>query len=277
MSSPLITIIMATFNSQKYLQQAIDSVKNQSYQKIEFIIIDGGSVDNTVEIIKKNQANISYWISEKDTGIYNAWNKGLRVAKGDWVSFLGSDDYLWENNVIEIAAKHLERLELDFKIVYSKIMFLNQGFSKPLLMGKPWEEVKYNFPAMNVLPHPCVLHHKSLFSEYGLFDDTFKILGDYEFMLRFLDKVKKIQIPDLIFVGMRYGGVSSNPKFALKSLKESRRAKVKHNVPTTTRYYISLISIYFRAFLVLVLGEFLSQKIFNFTRQIRIKLRLQNE
>ena len=93
----IISICTPTFNSEKYLEKTIKSVIGQGYKNIQFIIIDGGSTDKTIEIIKKYKNHIDYWVSEKDKGIYDAWNKGLKVAKGEFFGILSSDDYNYDN------------------------------------------------------------------------------------------------------------------------------------------------------------------------------------
>src|SRR3990172_6849742 len=98
--APLISIIVAVYNGKATLQQCIDSVAQQTYPNKELVIIDGGSNDGTVELLEKNRSKFSYWISEPDRGIYNAWNKGLVQAHGEWVCFLGADDYLWDATVL---------------------------------------------------------------------------------------------------------------------------------------------------------------------------------
>lgn len=97
----MISIIVAVFNGKITLQHCIDSVAQQTYPNKELIIIDGGSKDGTVNLLEENRNKISYWISEPDRGIYNAWNKGLEQTTGKWIIFLGADDYLWDVRVLE--------------------------------------------------------------------------------------------------------------------------------------------------------------------------------
>src|SRR5665647_574950 len=104
---PLITIIVAVYNGAKTLQRCVDSVSDQTYLNKELIIIDGGSKDGTIDILMANNDKITYWQSEPDSGIYNAWNKALGHANGDWIYFLGSDDYLWKSNVFEEIIPHM--------------------------------------------------------------------------------------------------------------------------------------------------------------------------
>ena len=101
--APLISVVTAVFNCKSTLQQCLDSVAQQTYAHIELIVIDGGSTDGTVELIQANAQRIAYWISEPDRGIYNAWNKALAKATGDWICFLGTDDYLLDAQVMLIG------------------------------------------------------------------------------------------------------------------------------------------------------------------------------
>src|SRR5690606_35184894 len=125
-SKPLLTVIVAVFNGARTLQQCIDSVAQQTYKNKELIIIDGGSQDGTVDVLKKNSEEISYWISEPDRGIYNAWNKGLLQAKADWIFFLGADDYLWDSNVMSRIEDHLRCVETSVRVAYGKVMLLSE-------------------------------------------------------------------------------------------------------------------------------------------------------
>lgn len=109
-SRPLISIIVAVYNNAVTLQRCIDSVASQSYPHKELVIIDGGSTDGTVEIIKRNSDKIDCWVSEPDRGIYHAFNKGLDRTKGDWIYFLGSDDYLWDNYTLSRVSEQLSIL-----------------------------------------------------------------------------------------------------------------------------------------------------------------------
>ena len=113
-NKPLITIITVVLNGEKYLQETIDSIKNQTYKNYEFIVIDGGSTDKTLEIIKNNSNLIDYWVSEKDEGLYDAFNKGLNLARGDYIGIINSDD-TYENDALHILTKYIAKnTNIDF-------------------------------------------------------------------------------------------------------------------------------------------------------------------
>lgn len=268
-STPLITVIVAVFNGAKTLQQYIDSVAHQSYPNKELIIIDGGSNDGTVDLLKANNEQIKYWISEPDKGIYNAWNKGLSQAKGDWICFLGADDYFWDAQVLERMAAALAKLHPSIRVAYGQIMLLNNDGESLYPVGEPWQKVKERFKQLMCIPHPGAMHRRSLFDECGGFDESFRIAGDYELLLRELKSADAVFIPDLVVVGMRYGGVSSNPKNALASLFEVRRAQRKQGLRVPGLIWLfSILKLYVRIFLWGVMGEPSARKILDLGRHM---------
>ena len=266
---PKITIIIAVFNSAKTLQQCIDSVTKQTYLNKQLIIIDGGSSDGTVDLLKANSEKISYWISEPDKGIYNAWNKGLEKANGDWICFLGADDFFWNTQILEQMSAQLKKLPIDILVAYGKIMLLNIE-AKPLyLVGESWDVVKEYFKQTMTIPHPGLMHRHSLFELHGKFDESFLISGDYELLLRELKNGNAAFFQDIIVAGMRQGGISSCPKQSLTSLYEVRRAQRKHGLRLPRRdWMLSLARVYIRLFLWQVLGEKLTKKVLDFGRRI---------
>ena len=267
--APLITIIIAVFNGAKTLQQCIDSLAQQSYPNKELIIIDGGSKDGTVDLLKTNSEKINYWVSEPDSGIYNAWNKGLAQANGDWICFLGADDFFWNTQVLELMSEQLAKQTSDILIAYGQVMLLNND-AKPLyLVGEPWAKVKESFKYRMSIPHQAVMHRSKLFDLHGSFDETFSIVGDYELLLRELNSGNAAFIPNIIVTGMRQGGVSSNPKLSLVILREVRRAQVMHGQLLPSRIWLlALMRVYIRMFLWMVLGENLTRKALDFGRRI---------
>jgi len=208
---PLLTVIVAVFNGAATLQQCIDSVAQQTYPNKELIIIDGGSRDGTVDLLEANREQISYWISEPDRGIYNAWNKGLARAKGEWICFLGADDYFWDAQVLERMAAQMEKLPPDIRVVYGQIMMVNSDGTSLYPVGEPWEKIKGRFRQVMCIPHPGAMHRRGLFEQHGQFDESFHIAGDYELLLRELKVADAFFISDLVTVAMRQGGISSTP------------------------------------------------------------------
>lgn len=220
--NPFFTIITACFNSEKTIKNTVESVLNQIFTNFEYILIDGKSTDKTVEIIKSfevqfQEKGISYkWISEKDTGIYNAFNKGIKLSSGKWISFLGSDDeYLKES--IEVYQKEILKNTLEVDFVYSNIKMNDK-----IIHSKKWIWRKFK-RKMNIV-HVGGFHRKEYFNKYGFFDETFEIAGDYELLLRAKNQLKTHQV-NKVTVLMGGDGISNNQ--VKKVYKETTKAKIK--------------------------------------------------
>jgi len=266
---PLISIIVAVFNASKTLQQCIDSVAQQTYANKELIIIDGGSKDGTVDLLEANQQQISYWISEPDKGIYNAWNKGLSQAKGEWICFLGADDFFWDAQVLERMTAQLQAIPPDILVAYGQIMLLNNDGETLYPIGEPWEKIKDRFKQVMCIPHQGVMHRRSLFGQHGKFDESFRITGDYELLMRELKTGDAVFIPDLITTGMRQGGISSDPANSLVAMREMRRAQQMHGQRLPGWIWIAAMArVYVRLLLWRILGEGLTRKALDMYRRM---------
>lgn len=266
-SQLFISIIVAVYNGAETIQQCIDSVVRQTYQNKELIIIDGGSKDGTLDLLKSNNELISYWVSEPDHGIYNAWNKGLARANGEWICFLGADDYFWDAQVLEQMAVQLVRIPPNIRVAYGQIMLLNNSEENLYPIGEPWEKIKERFNQVMCVPHPGAMHRRSLFEQNGGFDESYSIAGDYELLLRELKTTDAFFISDIISVAMRQGGVSSNPENALIALRECRHAQQAHGLGYPGRFWLmAMVRVRMRVFLWNMLGERLTRRILDFGR-----------
>lgn len=197
-----VSVIISVLNASNVIGKCIDSILNQEHKNIQLIIIDGGSSDGTVEIIKSYSARISYWISELDTGIYNAWNKAVKKATGEWICFIGSDDIFLPKSLTNLLQKS-KNPEVNF--VSSRVMMVDDQGTEFGSIGKPWDFNKLS-NGLGVV-HCGALHHITLFEDYGLFDDGYKIAGDYEFLVR-VGKNLKSEFLNEITVNMCNTGVS---------------------------------------------------------------------
>jgi glycosyltransferase involved in cell wall biosynthesis len=268
-STPLISVIIAVFNGVKTLQQCLNSVIQQNYKNIELIVIDGGSSDGTIDLLVLNSRDITYWISEADRGIYNAWNKALEQAHGDWICFLGADDFLWDEQVLVRMVTELILIPPVIRVAYGQIMLINAASVKLHAIGKPWEEVKENFKHVMCIPHPAVMHRRSLFLQHGAFDESFRIAGDYELLLRELRTNDAFFIPGLVMTAMRQGGVSTNPDNTLLGLQEVRAAQIKNGQRWPGLVWLlALTRAYTRSLLWSLMGEKMTRKILDFGRRI---------
>lgn len=227
-SAPLISVIVAVFNGRVTLQQCIDSVAQQTYPNKELIIIDGGSNDGTVELLEENRNKFSYWVSEPDRGIYNAWNKGLAQAQGEWICFLGADDYFWDDTVLERMAVQLQMLPTNIRVAYGQIMLISDDGQSSRPLGESWAQLKEPFKQYMNIPHVGTMHRRSLFEQHGKFDESFNIAGDYELLLRELTRNDAVFFPDIITAGQRLGGISTDTANNLRILQEVWRAQRMH-------------------------------------------------
>lgn len=268
-STPLISVVIAVYNGKATLQQCLDSVTQQTYAHIELIVIDGGSTDGTVDLIRANAQHITYWISEPDRGIYNAWNKALVQAKGDWICFLGADDYLRDAQVLARMAEQLVLVPPDIRVAYGQIMLLNNNDAELYAVGEQWSAVKNRFKQTMCVPHPAVMHRHSLFVQHGNFDESFRIAGDYELLLRELQTNDAFFIQGIVMTAMRQGGVSSDPTNTLQGLREVRLAQIKNGLHWPgLGWRVAVLRTYTRLFLWRLLGEKQARKMLDIGRHL---------
>lgn len=172
---PLLSIITINFNNANGLQQTIESVVNQNFSDFEYIIIDGGSSDHSKAIIEKYQSKITYYVSEKDNGIYNAQNKGILKSKGEYCLFLNSGDYLCNSDVL----KKVFNKESIADIIYGN-MQIDYGNGK-IEFGKMPSKLTFKQMYLDTLWHPVSFIKRSLFETYGLYNEKYKMVADYDF------------------------------------------------------------------------------------------------
>ena len=216
---PLFSIITVVYNNEKYLEETIKSVVNQKFRNFEYIIIDGGSSDKTLDIIKRYDSQIDYWISEKDKGIYDAFNKGMSLAKGDFIGIVNSDDtYL--DNALEIIAKYINELknkEIDF-------IFGSVKKHWGILYGYRPEKIYYSWGFYSSHSTGFFLRRSSA-KKIGLYNINYKYHADYDYFYRMIVKkkmkgtsTKKNEITG----NFRRGGYSSKIKFRKLFMEELR-------------------------------------------------------
>lgn len=206
MHEKLLTIITATYNSARTLEQTITSVLAQTVP-VEYIVIDGGSTDGTVDIIKKYADRIAYWVSEPDDGIYSAFNKGVAAATGEYVAFLGSDDALAGTRAIESIVGYFED---DVDILSCQEWCVYEGLGRQDLFSNAPARDKASYRG-GMIPHGAMFARRSLFTKYP-FDESYRIAGDYKFFLQcYYDPSVRFRFVDepVVFFEVT-SGVSSN-------------------------------------------------------------------
>jgi len=220
-----ISVITTTYNSASTIEDTIKSVIEQDYPAIEYIIVDGLSTDNTLEIVNKYKNKLSKIISEKDTGIYDALNKGINEATGDIIALLHSDDFFIDKNVISKVVKAFEENNTDS--VYGNLYYVNKDNTTKIV--RKWVSGNYKhgmFVNGWMPPHPAFFVKKICYEKHGVFNLNFKSAADYELMLRFLHKHKiSTSYINEYLVKMRVGGKSNaSVKNRIKANQEDRAA-----------------------------------------------------
>ena len=208
MSDIKFSVITVSLNSENEIEKTITSVANQNYPNKEHIVIDGGSVDGTVDIIRKYDEQLSIWVSEPDSGIADAMNKGISRATGDYVLFINSDDYLIDDNVLQKVSESVQD-KLDYYIF--KVLAVYPDNKTGFLPNND-----FSF-ATNFKMRSCHQGHviaRKLFEQYSGYDCSFRIGMDYEFVLRVLRQGIKSRSVDLVISGMGQTGISSRKDWA---------------------------------------------------------------
>lgn len=219
-SQPLVSIVTVVFNGEKHIEQTIQSVINQDYSNVEYIIIDGGSTDATLSIVRKYESKIDYWVSEPDGGISDAFNKGIELCQGEWIGIINADDW-YQPNAFTL---------LDFMsnvgVLYGDMQNW-RGSSKGLVHISSHKDM-YRTMSIN---HPSVFVRKSVYKQYGVFDTSFKLAMDYELLIRFLTNGVAFKSTNEVLTNFRDGGASDEGQ--LSALKEVRNVKVRYNVASS--------------------------------------------
>lgn len=203
-----ISIITVTYNSAATVEASLASVIAQDHGDIEYIIVDGGSTDNTLQVVEKYRHRIAKIVSEKDDGIYYALNKGIALATGDVVGIIHSDDFYVHDKVLSKVAAEFEK---GVDSVYADLQYVNRDNTDKIV--RHWRSGKYRegiFLSGWMPPHPTFFIKKECYDKYGSFNTTLRSAADYELMLRMLHKHKitTAYIPEVI-VKMRVGGKSN--------------------------------------------------------------------
>lgn len=226
---PVVSVVVAIKNGAATIQRCIDSFARQTLPAKELIIMDGGSADGTVEIIRANAKTISYWESRADKGISQAWNRALRHTKGEWIIFLGADDFFYDDKVFADFMQKCSAVSGKQRIIYGQINLISANLDIISTSGQEWSEVQaVFFSEKMMIPHQACFHHHTVFKDYGLFDENLTIVADYDFLLRILKNEMPLFLPDFIVTNMFFGGISSQVATLLKMQSECDKALLKN-------------------------------------------------
>lgn len=234
-----VSIVTGTYNSQEFIADCVASINNQSYNNIEHIIIDGASSDATLAKIKGIPNRVSNLVSEKDKGIYDAMNKGLKLATGDVLGILNSDDFYNSNEIIQKVVDAFKDPEID--IVFGDLFYVNQQNTDKVV--RKWSSGPYSEKAFRKgwhPAHPSFFVRRKVYEKYGYFDLEFKLAADFELMLRFLEKEALPSVYlDIPMVRMRLGGATNKSWGNIaRGNKECVRAFKKNGMKAPSFYPI---------------------------------------
>lgn len=248
-----ISLVTVSYNSSLTLPYTILSVLSQTYYNVEYIIVDGESKDSTVEIIKKYESGFNgrlKWVSEKDGGLYDAMNKGIRMSSGDIIGFLNSDDYFTTDLVLQKIVNEFEDASLD--AIYGDVHFVRSDNLSKIVRYYSSKIFKPSLMKYGFMPaHPSFYCRKYCFFKYGLYKIDYKICADFDLLLRYIyvNKISIKYIP-LDMVTMRLGGVSTNGigshiRIMKEHLRSFRENGVKSNVFMLSIRYLYKITEFF--------------------------------
>ena len=227
-----ISVITATWNSGSTIEDTIQSLASQGYKNVEYIIVDGASRDNTLGIVERYHSYVAHVISEKDSGIYDALNKGIKAATGDVIGFLHSDDIYARNNTLQDIADAFSDESVD--AVYGDLEYVSKENTEHIV--RKWVSGSFSRKSIRngwMPPHPTFYLRRKYYTELGGFDLSYRIAADYESILRYLwgAQLKACYIPG-VMVKMRVGGESNRSlRNVLKKSCEDVRAMKQNNLP----------------------------------------------
>lgn len=225
-SSPLVSVIIAVYNGEVNLESTLQSIFNQTYRNLEVIVIDGGSSDGTSDIIFKYRDRINYYISEPDSGISDAFNKGMKAAKGEYINFQGDGDGFWERDSLERAMQDVEPKH--DQLVSCRIARVDEDDTILFVSRQMKKFSKRSLLFRMSLPHQGLLTHRKFFEKYGLFDVNNTFCMDYEHLLRAYHDFPRVKFRNVILAKWRADGLGNNREMEI--FKEYDAVKRKNNI-----------------------------------------------
>jgi glycosyltransferase involved in cell wall biosynthesis len=223
--SPRISIIVSVLNGEHTLCRCLASVAEQDYPDKELIVIDGGSSDGTLDIIRDYEELISSWESASDSGVYQAWNKGVSRATGGWVHFLGADDTYTAPDLLRRVGLRLDRVPSGTRIAYGQVALVGPDGAVFEILGQPWTQAQRQLGERMAIPPLGIFCRRELFQDRGGFDESFRVAGDYEFFLRELKHSEPFFMYDVVVACWALGGISSSPENGPAVKREDARAR----------------------------------------------------
>ena len=268
-NKPLISIVTVCYNSARTIEDTIQSVLNQTYDNIEYIIIDGSSTDSTIKLIRKYEQDIDYWMSEPDKGIYDAMNKGIDLSTGDVIGIINSDDW-YEPDTCHIVAQTILKQDREV-IIYGNANFTfpdKTVYSEKKIIQHPEQKLPLRF----YFAHPATFVHREIYKKYGKFDASYKLAGDFDLFCKLYKKGCSFVRIDHILANCRLGGATGGMNFLKNGFiieTESRILRIRHfgdPMKYWLRYYLHVIILYLRIIKRIVIPSKFQSKVDEYNR-----------
>jgi glycosyltransferase involved in cell wall biosynthesis len=234
--TPLITVVTVVFNGEAHLQQAMQSVVNQPYDHIEYIVIDGGSTDGTIDIIRQYENRLASWSSEPDQGIYDAMNKGIAKASGEFIGFLNADDW-YEPGIIPEVAKQITHSPSENRVIYFNYYWWDEELSSETRTPRQCD-LKY-WKGMSIL-HQTMFVQTSVYKQLGPYSQEYRFASDYDYFVRMINAGVRFEKIDRYGVNFRKGGTST--KYMNKSISEVSGIVRKYFGAASKEYVLFLLT-----------------------------------
>lgn len=232
MQDILVSVLTPCYNSEKTIEKTLECIENQTYTNIEYIIIDGGSMDNTLTIIEHHKDKLPKQftlISEKDNGIYDAMNKGIKIARGQLIGIVNSDDW-YEPDTVEQVVEHYNNEK--YQVIYGMQRTFANGRERSVFINN------HNFLPELMITHPTCFVTKSTYDEFGIFDLKYRSSADLDLMLRFYESKKVVFTPIMrVLSNFQLGGMSSSQT----GVRESAKIRYERGYISKKRFYFVII------------------------------------
>jgi len=240
---PLISVVTVVFNGEKHLEQTIQSVINQSYDNVEYIIVDGGSTDGTLDIIRKYEDAIDYWVSESDSGIYDAMNKGSSLAEGEWINFMNTGDSFYQVDTIEDIFSQIDNNSV---VVYGNILSVYSPTHKIISSSKPLDTIYQGLP----FSHQASFTKSKYLRKFG-FDMQYNICADYDFFYKLYMQKLLFTYINITIANYDMFGTSTNysQSFLQKKIISNIYEPSKNKYFSTKRYVVLKLKDYIKSYL----------------------------
>jgi len=267
-NQPRITVITVTFNAEKEFPATLQSVCSQSYPNVEFVVIDGGSTDGTLDQIRQAGDGIDFWISEPDKGIYDAFNKGSRNSTGEWIFFLGAGDIFYADDVLDKVANAAGSTAPGTEMLYTRVCLTRSDGSIVEFLNLPWEQMRGQW----VGGRPMIPHHQGVFHSRALverdpFDVTYKVAADSKLMIKSILRAQPVFV-DVVASYVPIGGVSTTPKYFMRTASEIRRANRDAGVRNFPHELLFYLNCRIKSLFYKVMGDALTKQTIDKFRQM---------